>query len=97
MPCGTAQTHWFYLKHASGEQADDPDPKRYKEQIKSLELRRILISYDMLAIEGLRLRAKGLSIGEICGELKTRRDALLRTFDMAKDQRWDLMAGENAG
>jgi hypothetical protein len=75
----------------------DPDPKQYKEQIKSLELRRILISYDMLAIEGLRLRAKGLSIGEICGELKTRRDAMLRTFDMAKDQRWDLMAGENAG
>ena len=75
----------------------DPDPKRYKEQIKSLELRRILISYERLAIEGLRLRAKGLSIGEICGELKTRRDALLRAFDMAKDQGWDLMAGENAG
>ena len=74
----------------------DPDPKRYKEQIKSLELRRILISYERLAIEGLRLRAKGLSIGEICGELKTRRDALLRAFDMAKDQGWDLMAGENA-
>ncbi len=75
----------------------DPDPKRYKNQIKSLELRRILISYERLAIEGLRLRAKGLSIGEICGELKTRRDALLRAFDMAKYQGWDLMAGENAG
>ena len=74
----------------------DPDPKRYKEQIKSLELRRILISYERLAIEGLKLRAKGLSIGEICGELKTRRDPLLRAFDMAKDQGWDLMAGENA-
>jgi hypothetical protein len=97
LPCGTAQTHWFYLKHASGEQADDPDTKRYKEQIKSLELRRILISYERLAVEGLKLKAKGLSIQEICSTLKTKSDALLRAFDMAKDQGWDLMAGENAG
>jgi hypothetical protein len=75
----------------------DPDPKRYKEQIKSLELRRILISYERLAVEGLKLKAKGLSIQEICSTLKTKSDALLRAFDMAKDQGWDLMAGENAG
>jgi hypothetical protein len=97
LPGGTAQTHWFYVKHVSGEQADDPDPKRYKQQIKSLELRRILMSYERLAIEGLKLSAKGLSISEICDELNTRRDALLRAFDMAKDQGWNLMAGENAG
>jgi len=56
-----------------------------------------LISYERLAVEGLKLKAKGLSIQEICSTLKTKSDALLRAFDMAKDQGWDLMAGENAG
>ena len=51
------------------------------------------------AVEGLRLRAKGLSIQEICGELRTRRDALLRAFAMAEEQGWDVKArdGKLAG
>jgi len=48
--------------------------------------------YERLAVEGLKLKAKGLSIQEICGELKTRRDALLRAFEMAPAQGWDTMA-----
>jgi site-specific DNA recombinase len=55
--------------------------------------------YERLAVEGLKLKAKGLSIQEICGELKTRRDALLRAFEMAPAQGWDAMArqqGESA-
>ena len=75
----------------------DPDPLRYKKQQESLNLRRILIAYERLAVEGLKLKAKGLSIQEICGELKTRRDALLRAFEMAPAQGWDVMAGERGG
>jgi|GEM_PF-4633071 len=55
-------------------------------------LRRILIDYERLAVEGLKLKAKELSIQEICGELKTRRDALLRAFEKASAQGWDAMA-----
>ena len=64
----------------------DPDPKRYKNQIKLLELRRILISYERLAIEGLRLRAKGLSIGEILN-LELSADGLFKAGDVQLDER----------
>ena len=50
--------------------------------------------YEHLAVEGLKLRAKGLSIQEICGELRTRRDALMRAFAMAEEQGWDVKARE---
>jgi len=67
-----------------------PDPEKYKKQSALLELRRILLAYERLAVEGLKLRARGLSIQEICGELRTRRDALLRAFAMAEEQGWDV-------
>jgi hypothetical protein len=73
------------------------DPWRYKWWQESLNLRRILIACERLAVEGLKLKAKGLSIQEICGELKTRRDALLRAFEMAPEQGWDVMAREQGG
>ena len=72
----------------------EPDPFNYKKQQESLNLRRILIAYERLAVEGLKMKANGLSIREICGELKTRRDALPRAFEMAPGQGWDVMAGE---
>jgi transcriptional regulator len=71
-----------------------PDPDKYKTQKASLELRRILLAYERLAIEGLKLKARGLSIHEICVELRTRRDALLRAFAMAEEQGWDVKARE---
>ena len=75
----------------------NPEYQYYQTAGTRAEIHRRMKLYEHLAVEGLKLKAKGLSIGEICGELKTRRDALLRAFDMAKDQGWDLMAGENAG
>jgi hypothetical protein len=74
-----------------------PDPDKYKTQKASLELRRILLAYERLAVEGFKLKAKGLSIHEICGELRTRRDALLRAFAMAEEQGWDVKARETEG
>ena len=55
--------------------------------------------YENLAVEGLRLKAQGLSIEDICGELRTKRDALMRAFAMAEEQGWDLKAlqGKLAG
>ena len=67
----------------------EPDPFNYKKQQESLNLRRILIAYERLAVEGLKLKARGLSIQEICGELRTKRPTLLRAFKMAPEQGWD--------
>ena len=55
--------------------------------------------YERLAVEGLRLKAQGLSLEDICGELGTKRDALLRAFTMAEEQGWDVKArdGKLAG
>ncbi len=75
----------------------NPEHQYYQTAGTRAEIHRRMKLYEHLAVEGLKLKAKGLSIQEICGELKTRRDPLLRAFDMAKDQGWDLMAGENAG
>lgn len=50
--------------------------------------------YEHLAVEGLRLKAKGLSIHEICGELRTKLPALERAFAMAEEQGWDVKARE---
>lgn len=75
----------------------EPDPWHYKTRQESLNLRRILIAYERLAVEGLILKAKGLSIQEICGELRTKRPVLLRAFEMAPAQGWDVMARERGG
>ena len=71
----------------------NPEHQYYQTAGTRAETHRRMKLYERLAVEGLKLKARGLSIKEICSTLKTKSDALLRAFDMAKEQGWDLMAG----